>query len=48
MYSENCLSKLKAELKAQLTDNQIKHLPSEPMLGELDVEQTRTSTYFVT
>ena len=48
MYSENCLSKLKAELKAQLTDNQIKHLPSEPTLGELDVEQTRTSTYFVT
>ena len=48
MYSVDRLSKLKAELKAQLTDNQIQTLPPEPTLGELDVLLTRSSTYFIT
>ena len=48
MYSVDCLSKLKAELKAQLTDNQIETLPPEPTLGGLDVLLTRSSTYFIT
>ena len=48
MYSVDCLSKLKAELKAQLTDNQIDNLPPEPTLGDLDVLLTRSSTYFIT
>ena len=47
MYSVDRLSKLKAELKAQLTDNQIQTLPPEPTLGELDVLLTRSSTYFI-
>ena len=48
MYSVDCLSKLKAELKAQLTDKQIQALPPEPTLGGLDVLLTRSSTYFIT
>ena len=48
MYSVDRLSKLKAELKAQLTDNQIQTLPPEPTLGELAVLLTRSSTYFIT
>ena len=48
MYSVDRLSKLKADLKSQLTDRQIDRLPPEPTLGDLDVDQTKTSTYFIT
>ena len=48
MYSVDQLSKLKGELKAQLTDKQIEALPPEPTHGELDVLLTRSSTYFIT
>ena len=48
MYSVDRLTKLKAELKAQLTEKQIDQLPAEPMLGDLDVGQTKNSNYFIT
>jgi len=48
MYSVDRLSKLKADLKSQLTDRQIDRLPPEPTLGDLDVDQTKSSTYFIT
>tara|TARA_B100000459_G_C8597094_1_gene210233 strand:+ start:2720 stop:5095 length:2376 start_codon:yes stop_codon:yes gene_type:complete len=48
MYSVDRLTKLKAELKAQLTEKQIDQLPAEPMLGDLDVGRTKNSNYFIT
>jgi DNA-directed RNA polymerase len=48
IYQHDWLTRIKDKLKSQLDLESQEDLPAEPQLGTLDLNHTRSSTYFLT
>jgi DNA-directed RNA polymerase len=48
MYSKDWLATITSELLAQIPAELQGNLPERPVLGDLDINQVRTATYFIT